>query len=83
MTYLQFHLAFIVPVVIATEVNVPAAGVTPPITALLIVPPVKAGVEIVGVLIVGLVSVLLVSVCVPVSVATVESIAIVTAADPL
>ena len=73
----------IVPVVIATEVNVPAAGVVAPITALLIVPPVTAGVAIVGVLIVGLVSVLLVSVCVPVKVATVESIPIVTAAEPL
>ena len=71
------------PVVIATEVNAPAAGVVPPIAVLLIVPPVMAGVAIVGVLIVGLSIVLLVSVCVPVSVATVESIAIVTGAEPL
>jgi hypothetical protein len=37
-----------VPVVPATAVNVPAAGEVPPITALLIVPPVMAGVLIVG-----------------------------------
>lgn len=73
----------IVPVVIATEVNAPAAGVVPPIAVLLIVPPVTAGVAIVGVLIVGLSIVLLVSVCVPVSVATVESIPMVTADEPL
>ena len=41
------------------------------------------GVVIVGVLIVGLVNVLLVRVCTPVRVATVESIATVTAAEPL
>ena len=71
------------PVVIATEVNAPAAGVVPPIAVLLIVPPVMAGVAIVGVLIVGLSIVLFVSVCVPVGVATVESIAIETGAEPL
>ena len=68
----------IVPVVIVTEVNVPAAGVDAPIIALLIDPPDTA-----GVLMVGLVSVLLVSVWVPVNVATVLSIAIVTGEDPL
>ena len=72
-----------VPDVIATEVNAPAAGVVPPIGVLLIVPPVNAGVAIVGVLIIGLSIVLLVSVCVPVNVATVESIAIVTGVEPL
>ena len=59
-------------------VPVIAAGVLPPITALLIVPP-----DTVAVLIVGLVSVLFVNVCVPVKVVTVLSIATVTAADPL
>jgi hypothetical protein len=50
-------------------VNVPAAGVVPPITVLSIVPPSMS-----GVFTSGLVSVLLVKVCEPVSVATVESI---------
>ena len=68
----------IVPVVIVTEVNVPAAGVEAPMVALLIEPPDTA-----GVLMVGLVSVLLVSVWLPVNVATVLSIAIVTGEDPL
>ena len=68
----------IVPVVIVTEVNVPAAGVEAPMVVLLIEPPDTA-----GLLMVGLVSVLLVSVWVPVNVATVLSIAIVTGEDPL
>jgi len=46
-----------IAVVAVSDVNVPAAAAVPPITALLIVPPL-----IVPVLIVGLVSVLLVSV---------------------
>jgi hypothetical protein len=66
------------PVVMVTDVNVPAAGVDAPIIALLIDPPDTA-----GVLMVGLVSVLLVSVWLPVKVATVLSMAIVTGADPL
>ena len=57
-----------------TVVNDPAAAVEPPITVLSIVPPSMS-----GVFTSGDVSVLLVSVCVPVSVATVESIAKVTA----
>jgi hypothetical protein len=68
----------IVPEVIVTDVNVPAAGVDAPIIALLIDPP-----DTVGVLMVGLVKVLLDRVWLPVNVATVLSIAIVTGDDPL
>ena len=76
------------PVDVVTPVPPLATGrvpVTPvvsgsPVT--LVITPL-AGVPKAGVVSVGLVSVLFVSVCVPVSVATVESIATVTAVEPL
>ena len=63
----------VIDVLAVRVVNVPAAGVAPPITVLSIVPPSMS-----GVFTSGLVSVLFVKVCVPVSVATVESILTVT-----
>jgi hypothetical protein len=60
----------VIDVLAVRVVNVPAAGVAPPITVPSTVPP-----SISGVFTSGLVRVLFVKVCVPVSVATVESIA--------
>ena len=70
---------FVPPLATGRRPTTPVVSGSP--VTLVIVP--DAGVPSAGVVSVGLVNVLLVSVCVPVSVATVEAISIVTAALPL